>query len=820
MIETEFEKLGVFYLGQKFDIATKGATNEIVLYDSKDLTTHAVCIGMTGSGKTGLCLGMLEEAAIDGIPVIAIDVKGDLSNLLLNFPQVSAEDLQPWLDPHQASQNGVDLVQYAQQRATRHLEELAASHQSAARIKKLQDAAEVRLYTPGSAAGISVSVLKSFDAPPQAVLEDPDSMRERIGSAVTSILILLGIEADPLTSKEHILLSNIFKTKWQQNESIDPVELVHLIQKPPLTRIGAIDIESIFPAKERFELSMRLNNVIASPGFESWLRGEPLEIDTVLYSPSGKPRTSVFYIAHLNDTERMFFVTLLLSRVISWMRAQSGTSSLRAILFMDEIFGYFPPVANPPSKQPLLTLLKQARAFGLGVMLATQNPVDIDYKGLSNAGTWFIGRLQTERDKARLLDGLEGATAAGGGQFDRAEMDKLLSGLSSRIFLMNNVHDQAPTLFKTRATLSFLAGPLTLEQLRKLKRRQTVQPHQTPDQEIAAQKLGAKKAAQPERSSRPIIPPDVRVCYLPVRSERPTDAELVYVPRVIAFANVHFTDTKTGVDTRLQYGALGTVSGDLGQLDWTSSESAKVWIEDLLTDPAQPGNFEHPPSAMTIAKSYQTWQKEFITWIAAAKSVRLWKSDATGEYSKARENERDFRIRIAQTIREKRDEAVAQLKAKWAPKLATLQDKIHRAQQSLEREQAEARQQQFDTAVNLGATVLGALVGNRRNVGTISRASSAARSVGRNAKQQQDVDRAGESLQRLEEQAAELNSTFAAEISSLENKFDPHNTKLTELIITAKKANISVPLLAFAWAPYYRLQTGQITPAWIREKAK
>ncbi|MCA9086899.1 MAG: ATP-binding protein, partial [Planctomycetaceae bacterium] len=209
---------------------------------------------------------------------------------------------------------------------------------------------------------------------------------------------------------------------------------------PPFDRIGVIGLENFYPQADRFQLAMLLNNLLASPGFSSWMEGESLDIQKMLYSPDGKPRFTILSIAHLSEAERMFFVTIFLNEVVSWMRAQSGTSSLRAILYMDEVFGYFPPTANPPSKTPMLTLLKQARAFGLGVVLATQNPVDLDYKGLSNAGTWFIGRLQTERDKARVLDGLEGASAAAGHAFDRRQMEVILSGLGSRVFLLNNVH--------------------------------------------------------------------------------------------------------------------------------------------------------------------------------------------------------------------------------------------------------------------------------------------------------------------------------------------------------------------------------------------
>ena len=462
----DFEKLGVFYLGRPYDMATKQSKPGWLLYDSKDLVTHAVCVGMTGSGKTGLCIGLLEEAAIDGVPALIIDPKGDLANLMLNFPQLRGEDFAPWVNEDDARKKGLSPADYATQQAEMWKKGLGDWGQNGERVQKLRDAADVVVYTPGSNAGIPVSILKSFAAPSQEIVDDPEMLRERIGTTVTSLLGLVGVEADPIKSREHILLSTILDHTWKAGQDLDLATLIQQIQTPPVAKIGVLDLDSFYPLKERFALAMQLNNLLAAPGFSAWLEGDALDVGQMLHSPGGKPRLAIFSIAHLNDAERMFFVTLLLSQTLGWVRAQSGTTSLRAILYMDEIFGYFPPVANPPSKQPLLTLLKQARAFGLGVVLATQNPVDLDYKGLANTGTWFIGRLQTERDKARVLEGLEGAAASSGKKFDKQGMEQLLAGLGNRVFLMNNVHEDAPEIFQTRWTLSYLRGPLTRTQIK------------------------------------------------------------------------------------------------------------------------------------------------------------------------------------------------------------------------------------------------------------------------------------------------------------------------------------------------------------------
>ena len=463
---TDYEKLGVFYLGKAFDMNSGKLGEELILYDSKDLTTHAVIIGMTGSGKTGLALGLLEEALIDNIPVIAIDPKGDLPNLLLTFPNLAAEEFLPWVDEQEALAAGLTRPRFAAKQAEVWRKGLADWGQGPERIARLRGAAELAVYTPGSRSGLPVNALGSFAPPPASVMEDRDLVRERVQSTTTSLLALAGIEADPISSREHILVANLFNAAWSEGKGLDLPSLVRAIQEPPFARVGVMDLDSFYPSKERFQLAMRFNNLLAAPGFEAWLEGEPMDIGRLLFTAEGRPRASIFTISHLGEAERMFFVSNLLNEILAWVRTQPGTSSLRAVLYMDEIFGFFPPVKNPPSKQPLLTLLKQARAYGLGVVLATQNPVDLDYKGLANTGTWFIGRLQTEGDKQRVMAGLEGA--AGGGSFDSGRMERILAGLGKRVFLMNNVHENTPVTFQTRWTLSYLRGPMTREHIKAL----------------------------------------------------------------------------------------------------------------------------------------------------------------------------------------------------------------------------------------------------------------------------------------------------------------------------------------------------------------
>ena len=476
-----YEKLGQFYLGREYDLEKKTSVGKnLVLYDSKDLVTHAIVVGMTGSGKTGLCIDLIEEAAIDGVPAIAIDPKGDLTNLLLTFPDLRPEDFRPWINDEDAARRGVSPDEYAKQEAVTWRTGLASWDQDGERIRRLKGAADFVIYTPGSSAGVPVSIVRSFAAPAAALRDDTELFRERVATTATSLLALVGIAADPIKSREHILLSTLFTAAWGAGQDLDLEKLVDQVQTPPMARIGALDLEKFYSGKDREELALRINGLIAAPGFAAWLQGEALDVGAFYRTPSGKPRVSIFSIAHLSDAERMFFVALLLNEIYGWIRTQSGTTSLRAILYMDEIFGFFPPVAEPPSKRPMLSLLKQARAFGLGVVLATQNPVDLDYKGLANTGTWFLGRLQTDRDKQRVLEGLEGAAATQSASFDRKAMGELLAGLTNRVFLMNNVHEDAPVVLESRWAMSYLRGPLTREQIKTLMKDRRAEPAATP----------------------------------------------------------------------------------------------------------------------------------------------------------------------------------------------------------------------------------------------------------------------------------------------------------------------------------------------------
>ncbi|HVT90617.1 MAG TPA: DUF87 domain-containing protein [Tepidisphaeraceae bacterium] len=815
----DFEKLGVFYLGRRYDLAAGKGQEDLLLYDSKDLVTHAVCVGMTGSGKTGLCLSLLEEAAIDGIPAIVIDPKGDLGNLLLTFPQLRPEDFAPWINEDDARRKGISPAQFAQQEAQTWTKGLASWGQDGARIQKLRDAADFQIYTPGSTAGIPISILRSFAVPAQSTLDDAELLQEQIRTTVTGLLGLVGVEADPMISREHILLSNIMATSWKQRRDLDLAGLIEAIQKPPLERVGVMDLESFFSQKDRFALAMRLNNLLAAPGFENWLNGEPLDISRILYTPQGKPRIAIFSIAHLSDAERMFFVSMLLNQIVGWTRQQSGTTSLRAIVYMDEIFGYFPPVQNPPSKEPLMLLLKQARAFGVGVVLATQNPVDLDYKGLANCGTWFIGRLQTERDKMRLLDGLESAAASASSNFDRDKMQQVLSSLGNRVFLMNNVHDDGPVVFESRWALSYLRGPLTRQQIKQLmdsrKSSAPAVPAATaPKPQTAAPVVQNTALPADASNARPLLPPTLPQQFIPIRSATPDDAKLLYQPMVVGTAEVFFNDSKSGVMVSIaKCLAAGFVDGPV-PIDWAHATELDLAETDFEQAPGDNPAFASVPPLGTQAKSYATWQKMFSDSLFRTVTLEIFKSSAMKQVSKPDETEQQFRVRLSQLFREKRDFEKNRLQQKFAPKLAALDERLRRAQQQVQAQQQQASSAKISTAISFGATVLGALFGRKTiSAAAVNRAGSAMRGVSRSMKESGDVSRAEETVGAVQKQIDDLNQQLQDELNDVTMQYDPQSEELESITLRPKKTDVKVRAVVLGWAPHWQTQAGT-TPAW------
>lgn len=797
-----YEQLGLFYLGRRYDRDTRQPTSEPVLYDSADLLTHAVCIGMTGSGKTGLGIALIEEAAIDGLPVLAIDPKGDLANLMLTFPGLSAQEFTPWVNPDEARAQQLTTEAFAAKEAARWKAGLAAWDEDGERIARLKATAEVAVYTPGSRAGLPLSILETFNVPPRAVLEEPELLAERVQSVATSVLSLAGISGDATTSREHVLVSTLFQEAWRAGHSLDLAALIGQVQSPPMTKIGVLELEAFYPAAERFGLAMKLNNVLAAPGFATWLEGEPLDVARLLYTPEGKPRIAVVSIAHLGDTERMFFVALLLEQVLAWMRGQRGTTSLRAVLYMDELYGFLPPTANPPSKVPLLTLLKQARAFGLGCVLSTQNPVDLDYKALANAGTWFLGRLQTERDKARVLDGLEGVAAGSGRGFNRQELDTLLSGLDKRVFLLHNVHDAAPVLLQSRWALSYLRGPMGRDEIRRLMDpyRAAAETAARPAPATAAAVPVAAAAtpdtaAPPPATSRPIVPPDVPQYFAP-------GPGTTWVPMLVGAARITYSDAKLGLDETSDIVVWTPLTDGPVVADWEHAEPADFAVDALATEPRGGSTFAPLPQVAVKSKSYATWTKAFTSWAARSQSVELLRSPKTGVVSHPGETESAFRLRVSQAAREARDEAIAKLRATYAPKLAALEERIRKAGATVEKEQQQASEQKLSAALSVGASVLGALFGRKTVSATnVGRVATAARGVSRIGREAQDVERARANQEALAGQRDELSAALEGELQALQAAWSANGEVLDTVVVKPKRGGVQVQLVALAWRP-------------------
>ena len=809
-MNNNYEKLGAFYLGKEYDLASRTLKEDLILYDSKDLNTHAVIIGMTGSGKTGLGIGILEEALIDNIPIIAIDPKGDLPNLLLNFPDLSPEDFRPWVNAQDALNKGLTIDQFAANQAETWRKGLADWGQEPDRIARLKAAADFAVYTPGSHAGLPVSVLRSFSPPPPATFGDPDLLRERIQTTATSLLALLGIEADPIISREHILLSNIFETVWSEAKSLDLAGLIHTIQAPPFERIGVMDLESFYPAKERFALAMRMNNLLASPGFESWLEGDPLNIGQMLYTAQGKPRASIFTISHLSDSERMFFVSMLLNEILGWMRTQPGTSSLRAILYMDEIFGYFPPVGNPPSKTPLLTLLKQARAFGLGVVLSTQNPVDLDYKGLANTGTWFIGRLQTERDKGRVLEGLEGVAAGSG--FDRSRMEEILAGLGKQIFLLHNVHEIEPVIFQTRWVMSYLRGPMTREQIKVL--MAPIKRLITDGAKISAftSVSDPLKPSPPVPTSEgpPLVPPGIDTLYLAASG---AGHGVVYYPAVVGRMDVHYSDAKYKVDTTETLALAAQLEEGPVALDWDSA--VKFDPRALEATPIGGGEYADLPTAAQNISNFRKWNKDLLRWVRQNRPLMLFSSKSFGLISQLGESEGEFRLRLAQLMREKRDLEVEKLRKKYDKQFTTLKDHLMRAEQAIAREDEQAKASKMQTAISFGTAILGAFLGRKAVSATSAqRVGTAMRSASRVQKEKMDVARAQERAEAVRLKLSELDDRLQEDIEAIEFSMDAEAVELEEISVKPKSTDITLEIFGLAWMPFRKNAGGGLGPDW------
>jgi Helicase HerA, central domain len=859
----DLDRLASFYLGREYDLAAGRLLDRPVLYDARDLTTHAVCLGMTGSGKTGLGAVLLEEATLDGVPSLVIDPKGDMTNLLLTFPDLFPADFRPWINPDDARRQNLEPDAYTAQTAERWRQGLADWGQEPARIHRLKESADFVIYTPGSSAGRRVSILQTFKAPGLSWETDAELIRDRIGSVVTALLALVGIEADPVRSREHILLSTILDQAWRAGDDLDLAEMIVRVQKPPFAQLGVFPVDSFFPERNRMELAMLLNGLMAAPSFADWTAGQSLDVDGLLFGSGGKPQVSIFYIAHLQEAERQFFVTLLLEQVVAWLYAQSGTTSLRALLYMDELFGYLPPhPANPPTKKPLLTLLKQARAFGLGLVLTTQNPVDLDYKALANAGTWFIGTMQTDRDKQRVLDGLEGAEAVGGrAGASRADFDRLISALRTRVFLLHNVHSGQPTIFQTRWAMSYLRGPLTRNQIRELMgppapapaiaeplpatsqpavlsqgtpaptRATAGVPPVTP-QPAAAPQVSPTPAvsASPEPSYGqvpPQLPSAVRQVYLPVQTSLDEalyrlaeeqgwsshsvvglEGQLVYDPALIGLAVVRFAHARSRQTLEYAVTYLLPAAEVGGFVDWTQRQ-VQLDVGALARKPGPDALFGHLPVDLGNAGRFAALEKEFGEHLFYNRSVTIWYNPHLKLYSELGETGKAFQRRCREAAGQARNVEAEEIKGRYKVQFDQMLEKIKREKRELEGDEVEYGARKREEFFSGAESVLDFFTGRRmrRGVSTASRK----RRLTQQAKA--DIEESEKAIDALEAQLYEAGARLQRELDALTARWVPLIDDVQQEEVRPRRSDVRVNLFGLAWLPGWEITVpGQPMP--------
>jgi hypothetical protein len=825
-----------FYLGRVFDPKTGKTTDQPYLYDANDLTTHAVVVGMTGSGKTGLCVDLLEEAALNGIPALMIDPKGDITNLLLHFPELTPQDFQPWINQDQARREGKTVEQAAAETAALWKKGLSDWGIDSERLKALKDAAQFTVYTPGSDAGVSVSILASLKAPDLSWEGNREVLREKISSTVTALLGLVGlVDIDPVRSREHILLSNIFENAWQKGTDLDLGELIMQTQSPPFAKLGVFEVDRFFPEKDRFELAMLLNNILAAPAFQTWIEGQPLDIPELLFTPDGKPRHSVFYIAHLTDSERMFFVTLLYSAVEAWMHAQAGTTALRALVYFDEIFGYMPPVKNPPSKEPMLRMLKQARAFGVGQVLVTQNPVDLDYKALSNAGTWFIGKLQTEKDKERLLDGLESALAGG---LDRQAYDRLISAIGKRVFLVNNVNEKGPQLMQTRWAMNYLAGPLTRTQipaLNELMGGEVAPPASKPAAGAAPAAAAVAAAAakpqvpkgtpqegMPQRDAakgtvtRPPIPSGVAEYFLPVNLSfteafgtagraYPSDAMsqgILYRPVLAAQADVRFLNRTYDLDFEQRQAVRVADADPRGRVRWDEYLAPALDQKSFERQAYPDARFASIEAPFNDARLMDELQRDFTDWAYRTVKVSVRANETLKVYAGPQTSQADFRKMCAEAAREKRDADIAKVQDTYERKIETLNSRLGKEHRELEQDEAELKERGLEEWGTHAENLLGLLGGRKRRLTTsLSKRRMTAASKA-------EVKESQETIADINKQINDLKAEEARALEAVNQKWSEIVDDMKEIPFTPNKKDVLVDLFGVAWMPYYLARVG------------
>ncbi len=777
----DYESLKLFYIGKQ---QVDGKKMPLV-YQNKDLLTHAAIIGMTGSGKTGLGISLLEEAAIDNIPSIIIDPKGDMTNLLLTFPNLEASDFEPWIEEQEAINSGKTVQEFAQSRANLWKKGLEDDFQDASRIEKLKNSADFTIYTPGSDAGVQISILSSFKAPSKEVLEDNELLVSLINSTVSSILALIEEKADS-NSKESILLSSIFLNQFKEQKDLSLEELINLIVNPPFSKIGVFDLETFFSQSDRLKLALKLNGIIANPSFSTWIEGETLDISKLLYDENGKAKVNIFSIAHLNDTQRMFFVTILLNQMVAWMRRQEGTTSLKALLYMDEIFGYFPPLGNPPSKQPMLTLLKQARSFGIGIILSTQNPVDIDYKGLSNIGTWFLGRLQTKQDIDRVIDGLSSASEG----INKAQIASMLSNLEKRNFILNNINDDGIKVFETRWALSYLKGPIPKDGIKKL---MSSKKSSKKDENKIVENQNNHSIDVSKGISKPILMSGINEIY----SYKSQNSNYYMQAYLLCSSSVRYVNSTKTIDVEEFVRYKFYLDENMKEINFDEKEE----IEYTNFEVKEKSNscYYEVPNFVKNGKDLKQIERDFTDYLYRTSKLSVYKIDSLKLSSKQDETLNDFKIRVQDRLNEKIDLELEKIKTKYLKDSDSLDLKLSKLYEKLDKEQREANASTTDTLLNIGTSILGAFFGKGSAASNLGKVASGARGANKILKERNDIKVVENEINFLIEQKNTLQTTLENEVSKIKEQNSISNLQIEEIFINPKRSDIFNVKLELLW---------------------
>ena len=779
---------GDLYLGRYLE------TRDPVIYPSDSLTTHGVILGMTGSGKTGLGIGLIEEALLNGIPCLVIDPKGDMGNLALNFPELRPADFEPWIDEATARTEGKSVAEAAEDTAALWRKGLQDHDIGSERMSRLRDTTDITIYTPGSGAGVGLDVLGSLDAPELDWSAEGEVIRDEISSFVSSLLVLAGLASDPVSGREHILLATIIEEFWKTGKDLDLATLVGQIPKPPFAKLGVFEVDTFFPETERMKLALELNGLLASPSFASWMQGQALDIESMIGGE--RPKAAIVYMAHLTDEERQFLVTLLLSKMVTWIRAQPGTSQLRAMIYMDEVFGFAPPVKEPPSKKPILTIMKQARAHGVGMVLSTQNPVDLDYKAMANAGTWMIGRLQTENDKKRILEGLSSAT----GEVDIGLIDKQISDLGKREFVLHSTKQPGPRLFGTRWAMSYLAGPLTRDQVATLMEDQRPEPNPADEwpEHAVADPAGT---ADDDDLSAPEVAEGITVSHLdPAASWAPKVGAdrtgRVYEPAAAATVQLLYDEAKADLDHRETYEAVifpldGIVDpGDVIAVDHDA--------RDFL-DEAPPGASYRQNDVPIHSKTF--WkgvESDLRDHLVANRPLEVLINTELGLYSRVDESEDQFRQRCLEVAEQTADAALAKLRDSYQTKIDRLHDELATAEARFQEADAVAAAKSQETVLGTAGDLLGAFLGGRSGSTALGKAARRRTAA---AKAEAKADTAGSNYHAKHAELVALEDDLADEVDRIVAKNRELAGEIGRFEVGLEKDDVRVVEVRLVWVP-------------------